>query len=161
MGLLIRSLLIWLLVLAVPAQGAAVVTMVGCGPKHHGVGAARALLAPAVMPHAHTALQVAGAHDHPALAAPQAGHADGAGHAGDSGDATASTGQAPHTASAGSADLHKCSVCASCCSAGAILSTVSSVPARVISREVFADVLVCVDAFAADGPDRPPRAVVA
>jgi len=36
MGLLVRTLLIWLLVLAVPAQGAAAATMAFCGPNHHG-----------------------------------------------------------------------------------------------------------------------------
>lgn len=151
MGLLIRSLLIWLLVLAVPAQGAAVAAMVGCGPKHHGGGSASAVLAPAVEAHAHTGMQAAGAHDHAVMAAVT----------GDADDASASTNQTPHTASAGSADAHKCSVCASCCSAGAILNTVPTVPAAQITRTVFADLLVAVDAFAVDGPDRPPRAVLA
>lgn len=36
MGLLIRTVFIWLLLLAVPAQGAAAATMAFCGPSHPG-----------------------------------------------------------------------------------------------------------------------------
>ena len=38
MGLFVRSLLLWLLVLAVPAQGMAAAAMVFCGPNHHAGG---------------------------------------------------------------------------------------------------------------------------
>lgn len=56
-------------------------------------------------------------------------------------------------------DKHKCSACASCCSFGAILSAVPFVPAPVLSPTVFCTLVPSVDAFAADGPDRPPRTV--
>lgn len=55
----------------------------------------------------------------------------------------------------------KCSACASCCSFGAILSTVLTLPAPAPSPTVFSTVVPTVDAFAADGPDRPPRIVLA
>ena len=51
----------------------------------------------------------------------------------------------------------KCSACASCCSLGAILSTAPAIPVTDSAATVFATVVTTVDAFAADGPDRPPR----
>lgn len=59
------------------------------------------------------------------------------------------------------ADTHKCSACASCCSVGAILNTVLTVPAPELTPTVFSAVVTTVDAFATDGPDRPPRIVLA
>lgn len=62
---------------------------------------------------------------------------------------------------AGHAAKQKCSACASCCSLGAILTTVPVVPVTDSAPTVFAAVVPTVDAFAADGPDRPPRNVLA
>lgn len=59
------------------------------------------------------------------------------------------------------ASKHKCSACASCCSIGALLSAVLAVPAPVFTPTVFSAVVPSVDTFAADGPDRPPRFVLA
>ena len=53
----------------------------------------------------------------------------------------------------------KCSACASCCSIGAILSPMLAVPAPAVTPTVFSAVVPTVSAFAADGPDRPPRIV--
>ncbi len=61
----------------------------------------------------------------------------------------------------GHAAKQKCSACASCCSLGAILTTVPVIPATDSAPTVFATVVPTVDAFAADGPDRPPRNVLA
>lgn len=55
----------------------------------------------------------------------------------------------------------KCSACASCCSLGAMLSPMLAVPAPNFAPTVFATVVPTVGAFAADGPDRPPRIVLA
>ena len=148
MGLLIRTFLIWLMVLAVPAQGAAAVTMAFCGPNHHG-GAAATLAQPigpaehsnhrvdAQSPHVHHATAAQADEDNSALASSE----------------TSSQG--------GHAVKQKCSVCASCCSIGAILSPVLAVPAPAASPTVFRAVVATVGAFAADGPDRPPRIVLA
>lgn len=43
---------------------------------------------------------------------------------------------------------------------GAILTTVPVVPATDSAPIVFTTVVPTVDAFAADGPDRPPRNVL-
>ncbi len=59
------------------------------------------------------------------------------------------------------ADHHKCSACASCCSASAILCTVLSVPTPEVSPTVFIAVVHSVGAFTTEGPDRPPRIVLA
>jgi hypothetical protein len=42
-----------------------------------------------------------------------------------------------------------------------MLNTVLAVPAPVFMPAVFSIVVPSVDAFAADGPDRPPRFVLA
>ena len=145
MGLFIRTLLIWSLVLAVSAQGAAAATMAFCGPNHHGGGAAAQLQLAAPAEHPHHDGAVASEHEHPRA------------------EAQADPGSAGLEASgkAGDASQHKCSACASCCSVGAILSSVLAVPAPVFTPTVFSAVVPRVDTFAADGPDRPPRIVLA
>ena len=148
MGLLIRALLIWLLVLAVPAQGAAAATMAFCGPNHHGGGAAAQMQVAAPAKHAHHGGDVASEHEHPQATAV----ADEASSVSTAADASAKVSDA---------SKHKCSVCASCCSVGAILSSVLAVPAPVVAATVFSAVVPSVDTFAADGPDRPPRMLLA
>ena len=149
MSFLIRTLLIWLLVLAVPAQGAAAATMASGGPNHHGGREAtqvRLLAAPAE--HAHQDGGTTTAHEH----RDQAAQADE--------DSSASASSAT-SAKVGNASKHKCSACASCCSVGAILSSVLAVPAPVFDPTLFSAVVPSVDTFAADSPDRPPRIVLA
>ena len=148
MGLLIRALLIWLLVLAVPAQGAAAATMAFCGPNHHGGGGAAQMQATAPTHHAHPDGAVASEHQH--FQATAAADEDSSA----SEDSVAS-------AKGSHASKHKCSACASCCSVGAILSSVLAVPAPVFAPTVFSALVPSVDTFAADGPDRPPRMVLA
>ena len=163
MALLIRTLLVWLLVLALPAQGVAAATMAFCGPHHPGGGAA-----------SHAEQRAAAEHVHPQArpqAHPQAHpEADAQGSHGDHGDHHQATAARADSADAGSsaapakgghADQQKCSACASCCSIGAILNSVLAVPAPELSPTVFAVVVPTVDAFAVDGPDRPPRIVLA
>jgi hypothetical protein len=133
MGLVVRTFLIWLLVLAVPAQGAAAATMAFCGPNHHGGGFARAEVGATVSEHTH--------------------HGDAVSMHEFDADVSA-------IVKASQAAKQQCSVCASCCSLGAILTTVPVVPATDSVPTVFITVVPTVDAFAADGPDRPPRNVL-
>ena len=155
MSWLMRSLLIWLLVLALPAQGVAVAAMVGCGLRHQAaVVAGGAAQVPHAHPHSHS-------HDAAGRAAHDFHHAAVPAPTGDAGDASASSGPAPDATVAVAADVHKCSACASCCSASAILNTVPSVPMPEFAALVFADWVVSVDPFAVDGPDRPPRNILA
>ena len=144
----IRVLLIWLLVLAVPAQGAAAAAMAFCGPNHHGGGAAAQMQPAAPANHAHYDGIVASEHQHAQATAAAVEDSSA------SADSLAST-----KVSHGS--KHKCSACASCCSVGAILNSVQALPAPVFTPTVFSAVVPGVDRFAADGPDRPPRMVLA
>lgn len=142
-------LLIWMLVLAVPAQGAAAATMAFCGPGHRG-GAAVQMQPVALAHHTHHNGATAEDHEHPQVVAVAAADGD-------------SSALAPSVASfkVSHASKHKCSACASCCSVGAILSSVLAVPTPVFAPTVFFAVVPHVDTFAADGPDRPPRIVLA
>lgn len=144
MGLLVRALLTWLLVLAVPAQGAAAATMAFCGPHHHERAVAGVVLGAAVSQHAH----------HGDSAPAQESHADASA-------TTAASDDVRSGVKIGQTAKQKCSACASCCSMGAMLANAPAVPASLSVPTVFATVTPTVDAFAADGPDRPPRNVLA
>ena len=153
MRTLVRTLFIWLLVLALPMQGAAAASMVFCGPNHHGGGAARVAQGSTASDHAR--------HGHAG-----SGHGFHMGAAGVEGVAGAAAAFVGDHAPAGDeksiqATVQKCSACASCCATGAILATVPLVPASDPAPTVFATVAPAVEAFATDGPDRPPRDAVA
>lgn len=142
---LIKTLLIWMLVLAIPAQGVAAAGMAFCGPHHHGGGAAAQMQPGAPATHAHHDGAAEAQHDHP--------------HAAAQVDKVSSASAAFDKAS--DAGKHKCSACASCCSAGAILSSVLAVVSPLFAPTVITAVAPSVDMFAADGPERPPRIVLA
>ena len=144
---LIRALLIWLLVLAVPAQGAAAATMAFCGPNHHGARASSQVLPAEPGQHAHHGGTPGTVHQHPDLAALADGH-------------SSFVTQSAASTDAGDAVQQKCSACASCCSVGAILSSLLSVPAPIFIPTVFSAVVPSVDTLAADGPDQIGRAHV-
>ena len=148
MSFLIRTLLIWLLVLAVPAQGATAVTMAFCGPNHQSAGAAAQTQPAGPADHSHHDGAAAPEHEHLKTAAPA-----------DEDSSTSAVSAAP--AKVSDASKHKCSACASCCSVGAILRSVLAVPAPIFTPTVFSAVVPSVDTLAADGPDRPPRIVLA
>jgi len=144
---MVRTLLIWLLVLALPAQGAMAATMAFCGPNHHGSTAAASAPhdAHAVHDHEHTVQGQAHSHSADELAS-------------DDASAVTSTSTSKNL---GQADVQKCSVCASCCSATAVWGTVPKLPVVEPAATIFAEVVSVVPPFTADGPDRPPRIVFA
>ena len=144
-----QFLVVWLLVLAVPAQGAAAATMAFCGPAHHGVEKLIASEQGALAGH-HRSASNGQAHHHPA--ADVADVADAVQTA--SMDESASGGLVP-------ADPHKCSACAACCLAGAILGAMPRVAAAEAGPTSFDAVVTGVPRFTTGGPDRPPRAVLA
>ena len=143
MSFALRTLLTWLLVLAVPAQGAAAETMALCGPNHQGGEAARSAVRSISSEHTHLG-DAAPVHDVDANASANALVAD---------DTSA-------VVKAGQSAMQKGSACASCCSLGAILTTVPVLPAIDSAPTVFAFVVFKVDTFAPDSPDRPPRNVL-
>ena len=137
-------LLIWLLALALPAQGVIAATMVFCGPNHHDGASAAAVAHDADA--AHQPHDVA-AHSHHEAADGQAE------------STAADETSAPDKFSP--SGMQKCSVCASCCSAAAIHDTVPKLPVFEPAATDFAALAPAVEPFAADGPDRPPRHLLA
>ncbi len=146
--MLIRTLLTWLLVLAIPAQGAAAATMAFCGPYHHSGEVSILMEAAGPADHTHHDGAAVSEHEHPSTAAVAVEDTSGA----------AVSAVSAEVSDASKHELkHKCSACSSCCSVGAILSSVLAVPAPVFTPTVFSAVVPSVDTLAADGPDRPPR----
>ena len=140
----------WLLLFALPVQGFAASTMLLCGAGHH--GAARASGAERDRAgHMHVAMSAtAGAsqshadHDHEAEATPA--------HDGGAFGPMA----AKHAEVVG-----KCSACAACCVVAFLPTTVIAFTALAPSRSVpMLELTTHVD-FVADGPDKPPRLVLA
>jgi len=139
-----RTLLIWLLALALPAQGVMAATMVFCGPDHRDQASATVAAHDAGV--AHDAMHFNAQSDHAA----QDSRA---------GEAAADETAAPDKFA--SSDMQKCSVCASCCSAAAIHDTVPKLPVLEPVAADFAALAPTIEPFAADGPDRPPRHILA
>jgi hypothetical protein len=142
---MVRAVLIWCLALALPAQGVLAATMAFCGPNHP-VGAS-----------AVTATQDDG---HAARHAQESAAHSGMGAAHDHAEDAISHESAAADTFAQS-DLQKCSVCASCCSATAIHDTAPKLPVPEAASARFAAPVSIVEPFAADGPDRPPRHILA
>ena len=172
MWILVRTVLIWLLAVALPVQGAAAATMLACGPGHHGAAGAHAHAAEAGQaPHAHDI--GAHAHDHEAQHDHQAGdgsahpHTDGDGaddhHGGMLGessqasptDVDSATGNPVHK-SAG-----KCSACASCCTVAVLPTSALAIASPVHTDRVTVFFPVQAAVFMTGGLDRPPRTFLA
>ncbi|HPO20435.1 MAG TPA: hypothetical protein PLO07_14685 [Rubrivivax sp.] len=141
---MVRTFLIWLLALALPAQGVIAATMVFCGPNHHDRASAAAVAHDVDAAHQP---QDAAAHSHQAATDAQPKNT--------ASDETAASGKFTQSA------MQKCSVCASCCSAAAIHDTVPKLPVLEPMAADFAALAPAVEPFASDGPDRPPRHLLA
>jgi hypothetical protein len=139
-----RTLLTWLLLLAIPVQGMAAATMAFCGPSHHAGASREQPRQGASAAHVHHGSDAPGAHHHRGAAPPAGAPTDAA---------------APATLT--QADDQKCSACASCCSFSAVPSAALAVPAAALCATRFNAVVPRIDAFTADGPDRPPRSLLA
>lgn len=159
---LLRTVLTWLLVLALPAQGYAAQAMLFCGPAHHGTVVSVAVDDPAAHGHAeHGGRGHADADHH---------HPDGAVH----GHAEADTGDGEtdaepqdldasgdNAAKAESSSAGTCSACAACCNAAAISSPSQAfAPVRLTSDYGIA-AIERHDSRADGGLERPPRTLLA
>lgn len=149
-----RTILVCLLVLAVPAQGSAAITMAFCGPNHHGAEPAAAVAQGVGVGHSTQHAGSAEHREHGEPASPHPAQAEPAEGAAASDEAT----EHPKFAHG---VKHKCSACASCCSAAAILSDLPLLPTPAAAPTVFAALVPTVGAFTPDGPERPPRHVLA
>ena len=146
MRLSLRSLLIWLMVLAMPVQAVAAASMQHCGAAHR------------LMQMGSTAA-VTPDGDDPAHDATPHLHAD----AGTGLDADLSAGNSSDTSLSATplVDDFTCSACANCCSAVALPSSLVRLPAPDI--EVHASALPGsgLISFMSGGIDRPPRTFLA
>ena len=146
-----RFVLLWLLALALPVQGLASAAMLHCAGSHermHGLQGDAGLVAGAGAVAARLSLDVAthhGAHDHghATMAAANDGHDLDLGR--NAGDPLTDQGK------------YSCSACAACCSACALSSSVTTLATPDFAPTVFAALAYAADAFAAEGPERPPR----
>jgi hypothetical protein len=140
----LRSLLIWLMAVALPIQAVAAAGMQHCGAAHRlmQVGSAAAV--------------VLDVHDHVHEAVPhQHGDAglDVEMSAGDSSD------EGPNSTALG--DDHTCSACANCCSAAALPASGVRLPAPSIAAQAAAMATTDLLSFMPGGIDRPPRTSLA
>lgn len=164
----VRMVVVWLLVLALPAQGAAAATMALCSLNHHGMAgyaqrndhgrAEPARSAARSLQERHSARGHLGAE--PCHTTQQPQKAPLSAGARTSADAAAGAVSAATDVAALKlvhADQHNCSACATCASAAAFSSVVVKVPALAVSRTVSSSPAPSVERFVSDGPDRPPR----
>lgn len=138
----LKLLIVWFIAIALPVQGMAGGTMAHYGSSHERMGAAME-----ATQHRHADHDAGAALHHDANSADVA---TPAGH-----DTATQANAQPGKLS----DLaqYKCSSCASCCAGSALPSAMPRLPQANAAPAVFAEELVNVDAFASDGPDRPPR----
>ena len=142
----VRCFVMWLLVLALPVQGFAASTMLLCGTGHHG-----------------TAQAIEGGHDHASHMpmgaqdlADSSAH-DQAAQATPSDDESAIGPQSAKPAKV----VGKCSACAACCTVAFLPTNVIAFTAPAPSRAPPVVELTTVVGFFTDGPDRPPRILLA
>lgn len=141
MSIRIRTVLMWLLLLALPMQGYATATMVSCGPNHHRMAAAAQLVdavsASATAHHSHHGMQGPHAHEASAVADEQ------------------------DTRHLSPASKFKCSACATCCVGAALPITPLVFAAAAPSGAPSSVFSIGPIGFQTDGPDRPPRTLLA
>lgn len=158
MGQLLRTVLIWFVALAVPAQGMAAATMMHCGPTHHGAQAAQRKVQ--ALPDAlQAAPEAHAAHGHASHVAAHARMASDTGQNTTSLDAsgTAQPDKDTDPVKVTKATYQKCSACASCCAGVALPSTAVMPPMIDPAREVTVLLPSCAASVVIDGPERPPR----
>lgn len=124
--------MMWLLAVALPLQGSVAASLRVCGPGHDRMAVATAVIAE---------------HDHAAH------HHD---------DAVVSA----HDDAAATHDLHKsaqhkCSACAACCVTAALPASTLRFEAAVDAMAPPTPLFLVPVAFFTDGPDRPPRLLLA
>ena len=159
MGQLLRTVLIWLVALAIPAQGMAAVAMLHCGPGQHPAASAAQPKVHAQPGSLGLAPANSAAHSHASH------HAVDVDVVGDTGQYaalpdtvdTALNGKAPAASKAAGSAHQKCSACASCC-AGLALPSTAVVPQAIDPvREVTMLPWSWPASIVIDGPERPPR----
>ena len=159
MRLVLRAVLVWLMVLALPVQGFAVAAMLHCGPAQGPVS-----LAAEGVQTVDTAAAADHAHHHQAGAADA--HVDVDAHANTHADAVAADVPADvhsHHAAAGDRATgdHQCSVCAACCLALALPAAMIRLQPVLVDATFSRSALPALPSFVPTGLDRPPRPTLA
>ncbi|TAK78015.1 MAG: hypothetical protein EPO01_21400 [Aquabacterium sp.] len=155
----LRITLLWLLAAALPVQGWAAVTMALCGPTHHRMSQAAAVVHnPETHGHAtHDHADHRGATDHD----DGAHHVHGEVASNDTATAGANCAHGPdcvhHDAKFSKA---KCGTCASCCTGTAIPTTLVSLKAAPQTFFVSPVLPRTSVTFLTAGPERPPRTIL-
>ena len=162
MRFVLRVVLVWLMVVALPVQGFSVAAMLHCGPAQGPVSlaaeAARAVETGAAAGQApHHQANATGA-----AAAPAHAHA----HAGPHADAAAADvpadAHSPHVAAGDpTTGDHQCSVCAACCLALALPAAVVKLQPMRVDATFSRPALPALPSFVPAGLDRPPRPILA
>ena len=153
MNRVVRAWLVWLMVIAMPAQGMAAASMLFCGPSH-----ARMMLVldadAATDQHAHGPVRAAAAHHggHQAHAAADDAAPSAAGHVAQGNGAEASTLQHGQ---------FNCSACAACCAMLALPARAVLPAAVTPAQPARTPGMVRVTSHQPDGLDRPPRTPLA
>jgi hypothetical protein len=140
MPALVRSLLIWLMVLALPSQGLAASVMQHCAPVNPPVHSGAAI-----------ALSMDG-HDHV--------HADelpGDDLAQQAHGSEGLTTDGANLAQGKAAGAGKCSACAACCPAVGMPPSMNPIPTPPAQTPALQLPFIAVDSFVPGGLDRPPR----
>ena len=146
----VRFVVVWLLALALPAQGLAAATMVHCAATHERMHAA-ATHAPAhAADHQHHHRHH---HDHE--------HGVGAASPGDLHASPAADKAGAGADSFPDLGQYKCGACGSCCSAAAMPGFALIVPAPPAVAQWEAVGFHGRIVFVTDGPERPPRPFLA
>lgn len=153
---LFKTVLLYLLMLAIPAQGFAASTMLFCGPSHQRMVSAQDSARHAAHGHSGALTLVADHQDH----TPSADSMDSLGHA------SAHEVAAPHDSDSGpgkTGDIakFKCSACAACCVSAAITASDLKLPLANQAFEPIASRPIPYVGFLTDGPRRPPRTFLA
>lgn len=157
MGQMLRILLIWLVTLAVPAQGMAAAVRLHCGPGHHGTQTTQRM--PQVLPGAPPSVGQHAHHRHSSHAAPDANAVSDNGQNAVAPDASGAgqTGAAADPAKGTKSTYQKCSACASCCAGLALPSAAVLPPPMDPAREVTVLSAPMAASVFVEGPERPPR----
>jgi hypothetical protein len=135
--------LIWLLALALPAQGLAAATMLHCAPAGSGAAGAAA--------HGSHGHDASAAHHHDTATADDT-HSDAAHHV--------AAADRDFSSDTPSPAVHKCSACAACNVGLGLPSQAYSTPGAAAATAVLLAPVAPHVAFFTSGPDRPPRALL-
>lgn len=137
----LRLLIVWVMAVALPVQGIAGVSMAHC----------------ATSPERQTAAATAGHHRHAGPA--HAAHHHAAATATTAAEMAVAKAAGGQSATTSLADLSqpKCSSCTSCSTGSALPCEMPRLPQTAAAPAVFAEPVVTIGTFVAEGPERPPR----